>query len=490
MTQKKEINKSDALDTLWRRGILYWKLDSCQKKMYDKHHSSTYRKVVLNCSRRIGKSYTLIVLALEYAMKYPNSQIKYACPTALMAQNTVLPSMREIMKDCPEDIKPNYIKSEKTFHFKNGSIIQVVGTDEGNAERLRGTASHLSIIDEAGFMDDLPYLLNSILLPQALTTNGKLIISSTPPKSPAHPFMKLIIEAQKHDSYIKKTIYDAVEDIKNDAPHLKNRLNSEVIEDLKQSVGGELSIDWRREFLCEVSRDASSSVIPEFTDALEAKIVQEWEKPPRFDGYVSLDLGFVDLTGVLFAYMDFKSAKLIIEDELLINGYDMTTQSLADSIKLKEKTLWSDPKTGMEQPAYLRIADADLVVLNDLNRMHKLSFIPGRNDNPEGAINEVRLKLQSEQIIINPRCKNLIFQIKAGTWAKNRRTFTRSEEAGHFDLLAALMYLVRNVQWNKNPYPLLYDTPGFSTFYRNQPNLTETAKSIKDIFNIKKKNNK
>jgi hypothetical protein len=403
-----------------------------------------------------------------------------------MAQKLILPSIREILKDCPEDLKPVYVKSEKVFNFKNGSIIQIEGTDEGNAEKLRGTSSHLSILDEAGFMDDLDYVINDILLPQALTTNGKMLISSTPPKSMAHPYVKFIYEAQKHDSYIKKTILDALEDIKNDPPHLKNRLNPEIVEEIKQSVGGENSPTWRREFLCEIKTDQSRSVIPEFNEAVEAAIVREWPKPDKFDAYVAMDLGFVDFTGILFAYYDFKNALVVIEDEILLNGHEVTTKAIAEQVRAKEQALWTDPKTQIFNPPYVRVSDDDLITLNDLNKLHNLIFMPTKKDGLELAINEVRMKIGAQQIIIHPRCQNLIFQLKAATWAKNRKTFERTEESGHYDLIAALVYLVRNIQYNKNPYPLFNNYNYYEAFSKGTQALSQTAQAFGQIFNIKK----
>jgi hypothetical protein len=489
MTTKKNLNlsKNEAVDELWRRGIIApWKLDSCQKQLYALFKNAKYRKVVWNCSRRLGKSYTLLIIAIEYALQNENSQIKYACFTALAAQKIILPTIREILKDCPEDLKPNYVKQEKCFYFKNGSIIQIEGTDEGNAEKLRGTASHLSILDEAGFMDDLDYVMNDILLPQALTTNGKLLIASTPPNSPAHPFIKLISDAQKHDAYIKKTILDAVKDIENDPPLLKKRLNLEVINEIKESVGGENSATWRREFLCELAVDLSSAVIPEFNEEVEKNSVIEWVKPERFDTYVAMDLGFVDYTGVIFAYLDFRANKLVIEDELWMNGQQVTTKNLADKIREKEIQLWTDPKTNILQPTFLRVSDNDLITLNDLYRLYHIQFIPTRKDDLDTAINEVRYKVSAGQIIIHPRCKNLIYQLKTATWTKNRKTFARSEEAGHFDLIAALVYLVRNVQWQKNPYPSIYSDP-FQIFGKTAENVSQAAQTVRSMFNIKKK---
>jgi hypothetical protein len=485
-TLNSSISKSDAIDTLWRKGILTWKLDSCQKHLYNTFKNAKYRKTVFNCSRRLGKSYTLLVIAFETALSAPNMQIKYACPTAVMAQKVILPITREILKDCPTDLIPKYVRSEKSFTFANGSVIQIEGTDEGNAEKLRGTASHLSILDEAGFMDDLMYVINDVLMPQALTTNGKMLMASTPPRSSGHPYIQLMHEAQKHGTFIKKTIMDAMEDIKNDPPHFKNRITPEIVEEFKMNYGGDLSPTWQREFMCMVQTDQLRAVLPEFTESTEKAIVVEWPKPARFDSYVSMDLGFIDFTGILFGYYDFKNAKLIIEDELLLNGHEVTTKAIAEQVRAKEQALWTDPQTQIFKEPYFRVSDDDLITLNDLQKLHGLRFIPTKKDGLELAVNQVRMMIGAQQIIIHPRCINLIFQAKAATWAKNRRTFDRSEESGHYDLIAALIYMVRNVQFQKNPYPLI-ETYGYDVFTKGEKVISETARSISQMFNLRKK---
>lgn len=440
-------------------------------------------------SRQTGKSYALITIVTEVALQNPNFQIKYACPTAIMAQKIIIPTFRKIFSDCPDDLKPRYVRSEKCFYFANGSTIQIEGTDEGNSEKLRGTASHLCIVDEAAFMDDLKYLVSDILMPQTLTTGGKIIIVSTPPKVSEHDFYRFADEAKLVGSYIRKNILDILEDIKNDPPHFRDRLKPEIVEEMKQEVGGEMSDTWRREFLCESLKDGSKAVIPEFTDKLELEIVKQMELPPYYDSYESMDLGLKDFTGVLFAYIDFRNAKLVIEDEVLINlaKENQSTKTLSEAIRNKEALIWRDPISKTTKPVYLRIADDDLITLNDLDRLHGLKFLPTRKDDRESAINELRMKLSAGQIIISPKCKNLIYQLRTATWNKNRTQFERSEIAGHYDLVAALIYLVRNVQWNKNPYPTLWSfATNQDVFGHTSVKLSQAAETFKQIFSMKK----
>jgi hypothetical protein len=68
-------------------------------------------------------------------------------------------------------------------------------------------------------------------------------------------------------------------------------------------------------------------------------------------------------------------------------------------------------------------------------------------------INTLRLMVARGQIIVDPRCKHLKGCLKYGVWNAKRTEFSRSKVYGHFDGLAALVYLVRNLNKNSNPIP-------------------------------------
>jgi hypothetical protein len=481
-----KITRNEAVDTLWRKGILVWKLNSAQRKLYEMYYNTNYRIPVFKLTRRGGKSWTLLVLAIEQCIKVPGSIVHYACPTAVMATKIIIPTMRKLLEDCPKDLTPKYYKHDRAFDFPNGSKIQIEGVEEGNAERLRGTSTHLAIVDEAAFVDDLEYIVDSILLPQITTTNGKLILSSTPPKQTGHKFItKYQEKARANDAYMKLSVLEVLELIQNDPKHLKH-LSKEIIEEIKETVGGEFSPAWRREYMVEDITDTSTSVLPEFNEELMKKIVKEVPRPLYYDPYTSMDPGLVDHTGVLFAYLDFEESRLVIEDEYFANGNEITSENIAQTILSKEKFLWTN-ELGITQKVYLRVSDNEPILLNDLRLLHGLNFIPAKKkDNKEAAINDLRIKLIHEKIIINPRCKNLIYQLRNATWAKNRITFTRSVEGGHFDLVDALIYLVRMVQWSKSPYPTHSYNKDTTFAGKNFDNLTTQQRQIKDIFTKKR----
>jgi hypothetical protein len=78
-----------------------------------------------------------------------------------------------------------------------------------------------------------------------------------------------------------------------------------------------------------------------------------------------------------------------------------------------------------------------------------------------GAINLMRNMFQSKQIVINPRCYNLIRQVQNATWNHKATDFAKGGKMeGHYDLVAALKYMCRNVSKTHNPFPSNWRHPG------------------------------
>lgn len=481
------LNPTQAKEALWRKGVLVWKLNTAQKKIYEviNDKSNEFKIPVFSLSRRIGKTWTLLVIAIEKAIQNPGITIHYVCPTAEMAKKILRDNVRQILEDCPTNLKPKYYKHDRMWEFPNGSKIQIEGADSGNAERLRGTATTLGIVDEAGFVSDLEYVVKDILLPQTLSTNGKIVLCSTPPKSLDHAFTDFLREAKKRESFVHLGIYDVLDMIKEDPEHLRKHLNTDIIEELKKTTGAD-TVTWRREYLAELITDTTFAVIPEFNTELKKKLVtDDYKIPSKYDAYVSMDPGFTDCTGILFAFYDFERARVVIQDEFLGKGSEITSDHIASVLKNKEVELWFDPDLGKVN-TYMRISDNEPLLLNDLNRLHNLLFIPARKYDKESAINELRVKLSQEKIVINPKCVNLIHQIETATWNKHRTSFVRSKD-GHFDLIDALIYLIRMIHWNKNPFTTQhYDEAKFFNPNKKQVNYSPTANAFRKAILRKK----
>jgi hypothetical protein len=182
-----------------------------------------------------------------------------------------------------------------------------------------------------------------------------------------------------------------------------------------------------------------------------------------------MDLGFNDLTVVLFGYWDFRADKLIIEDEIVVKGTDLHLKKLGEQIWNKEAELWTNVMSGEVHRPLKRVSDTNLVAINEIrqNTHNRVSFISVDKDDNDSAINHLRMMLSAQKIIINPRCETLIKHLLNVKWASNKKTFARSPDDGHYDAVDAIKYLVRSVNYTKNPYPANYNLDVRDLFVSN-----------------------
>jgi len=431
--------------------------------MYDAFKASPAKRFVINCARRLGKSYFLCLVALEKAIQDPGSDIKIATANQKATRKIIVPLMRQILADCPKELRPRYKSIEGTYEFTNGSMITICGTEMGQIDGLRGTACDLIIIDEAGFISDLEYALEQVLLPQTQGRPGaRILIASTPPISPDHAFVRYAVNAMRKGAYVKYTIYD------------NPRLTKEEIEEYKEEAGGEATTTWRRESLAEFITDKDSAILPEADESLLSRIVVECIKPVYFHPITSLDLGYLDFTGGLFAYYDFAAGKIVIEDEFLVNK--STSAKIVEATLSIERSLWGDlrPKS--------RVVDANPLAIADLNDTHRFGCHAPEKSDLQANVNRVRMDLSAETIIIHPRCINLINQIKYATWDKQRSKFSRSSEGGHWDLIAALIYLCKHIDRRSNPFPAGHGYHPFSDFGYPRERLNKAHEVFRNMF--------
>ena len=489
MNKPKKLSKQEIRDELWSRGVLNWKLHAIQKEMYEVFYSAPeHTTLVWNLARQSGKSYLLGVLALETCLREKNSIVKLLSDTKVHVESIIQPLIELLIEDCPEYLRPEYSKTKYKYIFPNGSQLQLAGSDNGHYERLRGQKTDLILVDEAGFCNKLRYIVRSVLIPTTTHTGGKVVLASTSPLDPSHEFVEFIERAELRGLLTKKTIYD------------NPMLTKAQMESLIEELGGIESPDTRRELFCEIIRDESNSLFPEFDEDLQKEIVMEWDKPVHFDAYVGMDLGYKDLTVALFGYYDFRNDKIIIEDEIVTRGQDLKLPDFTQEIIDKEHELWTNVLTGEFNKPYLRVSDINYLVTEEISRIsdYQLIFKAANKKDNDAALNQLRVLLASGKIIINPKCEVLIRHLTNCKWKNSNtsdRTFARSPDDGHYDAVDAVKYLVRAINLNKNPYPAGYDFQGEikdlfvvdkQTFGQSEQHKNQ-VEVFSSIFNIKKK---
>lgn len=447
--------RKQVLREAWTRGELSYKLSPKQRAIYDEmrrwasSRNRQGRKFVLDCSRRLGKSSILLLVAFEDAIRRANARVVYYGPTHKDLMKFIREHMGKMVMDCPPDIAPTWVKTESLYQFPNGSVVEFIGLDR-NPDGARGGAFDTGILDEAGFFDNLENIVQSVLLYQMMgKDHARIYAGSTPPISPAHYWSQVMVpQAVLEGACMTRTIEDS------DIYSLEEK------EEFIREAGGRKSSKCRRELFAEHITDESMAIVPEFREVRE-EIVKALDAPTWRNCFVAMDPGWKDHTAVLFGYWHFEDSRLVVEDE--IAAPRMNSSLVAELIKRKELVLWdgSTRRAGhsqqMRPQPFLRISDNDPRLLFDLANDHKLVFTPTQKDNLDQQINGMRVAFSEKRIWIHPRCKMLVSQLNNGVWQNEaRKVFAREGgDMGHFDLIAALVYLWRNASMHKsrNPAP-------------------------------------
>lgn len=432
------MNKQAAITTLWRRGVLHWKLRPEQIKLHNLLTQSSTDLVVLCISRRFGKSYTTALFCIEQALQSKQT-VLFATAFLTDLQNFIIPIFSTIMSDCPSDLRPVYKSTSKEFHFGNGSIIRLIGLDK-NENSLRGNAISLLVIDEAAFVTKLAYLYNSVIIPATMKQRFKIVMISTPPESPDHFFAsELIPKAQTRGSYVCLTI----DDISDLPPEEKNRLLEEV--------GGKDSVTAQREFYCRIIANEERAVCPTFSELVHVK---EFTNPSYANWLTAIDTGGVrDKTFALLITYDFANQKILISDERSFEPHTPTK-------------IWLESVREMEGNYHTtKVIDASGQLLVDLSSLGYQGMLP-RKDEFNASIAYLRMAFYRNEIIIHPRCKLLIATLLGGLLNASRNDFERTKTLGHCDAIMALIYGLRHV--NKTNAVPLYAT-GISQYTHGIP---------------------
>lgn len=458
-------------DIAWKHAKLRYKLHQHQRIGYDRfkaliHGKDTKRRMVWRWSRRLGKTFAAEVLAVETCVSIPGARIAVIAPTGEMLEKYVRPAIDLIIRDAPPESKPAWKSSEDSYVFPNGSRIDLYGahTDASIDNVGRGPAAHGIIIEEGGHIAGLKKLIH-VVGPQLLSTRGMggcgwMLVVGTPPDSPAHHFVKLCRAAQADGREVHLTIKDGQYD---------EDLVRSFIEESAEGIPYEEyleSEDYRREYLGELIADPTRKVLKLATEARLKECAARYRtiiRPSHFAVYEGLDVGWnPDWTFWLLAWWEARSRTLVVERERFWRGgfkhEDVAAAIQEDEEKLLGPTRKSPVLNGYQDPS--RWSDYSPDLLANLADKHAIVFGHTAKHDRDTAISAVDRMLVGApsvgSIAINPEgCPELLRQMDAAMWNRARTEFSRDfqKQHGHFDGVAALVYLCRNILRDENPFP-------------------------------------
>ena len=406
----------------WKRGLLEYKLDSLQIRILNDVIKNNSNKILILSSRQIGKSFWSCVYALMYLLKNKNTICRIIAPTLEQAYDIVDDNLSKILEDCPIDLVKRK-KSSLRWDFSNGSSLRIGGLKRAHVDSSRGGNASLVIYEECGFVDadDFTYGTNSVLGPQLLRSAGREVYVTTPSANPDHPIhTKVLTECQINNSLYRYTIYDS--------PSISNHM----IEEAVKRSGGVESEAFRREYLAQIIRSDSFMVVPfDFY-----KHVRDFNLPQDYIWNFTIDWGGVrDKSAGLLSTYDFNNNIFLIWDEIYWPSNTPTNIIVRDI-----KSFLSKHKVVLE---YI-YADVPGQISVDLANNYGLTVLAPHKSDWLAGVNNMAAIFHKESILIKPRCEFLIKTCYAGMFNKNRSDFARTDELGHCDALAALMYSIRS----------------------------------------------
>ena len=455
-----DVVESLCLADLWRMGE-QWRglLDAGQLAWRERWYSHN-DDVVNGSGRQRGKSFWAYGLLDDCARSLPGTRVRYCALTIDTAQAILGGAMESYLAHCPTPMKP--YQDGYDWVFPGGSRLIVMGTDATTFRRGRGFSRiALDVRDEFRFYQDFDAVeaaLNpGLQVPGPSGKPGRCLRISTPNESPGHPSKRLVDSARARGRFELETLFqnprvDPEQVIRKECDRL-GMTRAELL----------ASTYWRREYMGEEVTEESRAAVPSWP-AVADECTREVERPTHFAGLVSTDWGGYtgDPHGALFGYCDFKAAKLVVEDEDEIRGGDIG--SLAARWKAKEVARWGErawdgtlwgagyfekhtkalpdylkpaiieagPEGGT-QP-FLRVCDDDDNLQGEFLSRHGYALLPTDKNEKHLHVDDLVQGVRQKRVIIHPRCRRLLEQLRTVLWDEKRRQWVRTER-DHGDLI-------------------------------------------------------
>ena len=529
----------DRKDLLWSLGSLRHLVRDHQLPIYDAFWAWQERRqdpelkrqwrelgafwpelFVLGISRRWGKTALLLIWAIEFCIRRPNSD-GILC-TAF--QSSIASIIRKLIAEviapqAPEGYCPEYRStkdgvSELLFIPATNSTIRLVGLDR-HADKTRGNALDFFLLTEAGFTSmDLKDTYQSVIVHQmrGRPWAWSLMESSFSPQAD-HCFHRDFAEdAAKRGAYHERTIFEA-------------GLSQDEIEEEFQKCGGRGSHHANRELENIHSIDPDRAVCSKFNTG-NILAPELWEPPKYAFGVVGLDPGNTDQAGLVFLVVEpskqlatcvwsWGGAKtstddlvtIIREQERALWGTKADTKvqeakrPLADILKAHREvplqtvqierlsidnptlggwgqvydapdgtcTWWDDTEKTLRPNPWIRVMDVKPDQIQDMRERHGLIFHqPGKAEgNMKLQIDLLNDHLRDGtlRILDNDANQPLLRQMRNGRWNERRKDFEASKLLAHLDIVVALAIACRMIRWDIDPRRPIHVDPFARGFF-------------------------
>lgn len=281
---------------------------SYQIPILDALENKGYRRVLAIMPRRAGKDVTAFNYCIRYLLKRP-CVIYYIFPTYSQGRKILWESLnndgqrvldyipKEVIDGCPN-------QQEMKVRFKNGSLFQIVGSD--NYDSLVGTNPQGIVFSEYALQDPRAY---QYLRPILAANDGWALFLSTP-RGKNHMWELYNIAKENPDWFCYKLTLD-------DTQHIP------LLEIERERAEGIMSEDLiQQEYYTSFEMGVEGSYYAKYLDNMRLKGqigIVPWE--PALKVHLAIDIGVRDSTTLIW----FQTAGNVVR---IIDCYDKTKEGL------------------------------------------------------------------------------------------------------------------------------------------------------------------
>jgi len=234
------------------------------------------KRIVVRWSRQAGKTTTLALRAIWFALKHPKTLTLIVAPS--LRQSMILADkLQDFLTGLPQSSRKAIIdKLQRTvIRFKNASRIVAL---PNSPNLLRGYTANMCILDEAAFFRDDELVIYNVIMPMLSTTDGTLIVSSTP-WSTDSVFYKMCMNPEYSQHVV--TWEDVVK---------AGLVKREFIEEMRASIPEErFQREFESRFVEDIDAWLPQSLI---TSCIDAELQPyDFHDQPQGDFYIGVDFG-------------------------------------------------------------------------------------------------------------------------------------------------------------------------------------------------------
>ena len=358
--------------------------------------TSPAKHVMLYGGSRSGKTFLLTHVVFLRALKYPNTRHAIIRQTQTAARRSLwLGTVQDVISSRYANAGLKINKTEMTITFENGSMIEIMGVDEGAKEKMLGNEYTTIYFNECSEMMFSTVSCMYSRLSQKSAAKNKFFYDQNPPHISHWSFPMFVQGMNYYTKEKHASPQDYVSLVLNPADNVDN-----ISEDYIQQLMENMNEQQKQRFIFgHFATDPDEKTV--FTNWG----IQKFDTDPDAVFQFGCDFGFsVDPTVLIRCYL--KERTLYIDQELVLKQ--------CETIDLPKMFL-SVP----ESQRYIIVADSSRPETISHMRRHgfpkMMPSIKGKNSVLEG----IEL-LKGYKIVIHPDCTETINEISMYSYATDK----------------------------------------------------------------------